>query len=71
MVAGGLVAGGLIDRGRVCFGGIVVIGGVFIYFEILARSSCVRVRSAEICFDYIFTVNSIINKLINMYSIGI
>jgi hypothetical protein len=46
-----------------------MIEGVFIYFEILARFPPVRVRSAEICFDYVFTVNLIINRLINMYSI--
>jgi hypothetical protein len=52
-------------------GGIVVIRGVFVYFEILARFFRVRVRSAEVCFDYTFTVNSITNRLINMHSIGI
>jgi hypothetical protein len=65
MVVVGLVGGGVVG------GGMVVIRGVFVYFEILARSLRVRVRSAEVCFDYIFTINSIINRLINMHSIGI
>jgi hypothetical protein len=51
--------------------GIVVVGDVFVYFEILARCSRVRVRSAEICSYYIFTINSMINRLINMHSIGV
>jgi hypothetical protein len=55
----------------VYFGGIVIIENVFIYFEILTRSLRVRVRSAEVCFYNIFTVNSTINRLINMHSIEI
>jgi hypothetical protein len=65
VIRGEMVGGGIIR------GGIVLIKGVFIYFEILAGFSRVRVRSAEFCFDYIFTVNLIINRLINMYLIGI
>jgi hypothetical protein len=55
----------------VYFGEIVMIKGVFVYFEILARFPRVRVRSAEVCFYNIFTINSTINRLINMHSIGI
>jgi hypothetical protein len=47
----------------------IIIRGVFIYFEILARSSRVRVRSAEVCFDYAFIINSTTNRLIDMHSI--
>jgi hypothetical protein len=52
-------------------GGMVVIGGVFVYFEILARCPRVRVRSAEVCFNYTFIINSTTNRLINMHSIKI
>jgi hypothetical protein len=55
----------------VYFGEIVMIKGVFVYFEILAYSPRVRVRSAKVCFYNTFTVNSTINRLINMHSIGI
>jgi hypothetical protein len=49
----------------------VMIRGVFVYFEILARSPRVRVRSAEVCFYNIFIINLIINRLINIYLIGV
>jgi hypothetical protein len=49
----------------------VMIRGVFVYFEILARSPRIRVRSAEVCFYNTFTVNSTTNRLINMHSIGV
>jgi hypothetical protein len=62
---GGMVAGGMI------VGGMVVIRGVFVYFEILARCPRVRVRSAEVCFYYAFTINSTTNRLINMHSIEV
>jgi hypothetical protein len=52
-------------------GGMVVIRGVVVYFEILARCPRVRVRSAEICFYYIFIINSTTNRLINIHSIEI
>jgi hypothetical protein len=75
VVGGGVVGGGVVGDGVVGGGmvgeGMIVIRGVFVCFEILARFPRVRVRSAEVCFDYIFTVNSITNRLINMYSIGV
>jgi hypothetical protein len=66
-----MVVGGIVYRGRICFRGIVVTGGVFVYFEILARYPRVRVRSTEINFYYIFIINSTINRLINMHSIEV
>jgi hypothetical protein len=48
----------------------VMIRGVFVYFEILARCPRVRVRFAEICFDYTSIVNSTTNRLIDMHLIG-
>jgi hypothetical protein len=75
MVVGGVVGGGMVGGemvgGEMVGGEMVVIRGVFVYFENLARFPRVRVRSAEVCFDYTFTVNSITNRLINMHSIGI
>jgi hypothetical protein len=65
MVVVGVVVGGMVGEE------MVVIRGVFVYFEILARSPRVRVRSAEVCFYIIFTVNSTINRLINMHSIEV
>jgi hypothetical protein len=47
-----VVGGGGGGGGGMIAGGMVVIGGVFVYFEILARCPRVRVRSAEVCFDY-------------------
>jgi hypothetical protein len=70
MVVVGVVVGGVVGGGMVG-GGMVVIRGVFVYFEILARCHRVRVRSAEVCFDYTFTVNSTTNRLINMHSIEV
>jgi hypothetical protein len=62
---------GVVVGGGGVVGGMVVIRGVFVYFEILARSFRVRVRFAEVCLDYIFIINSTINRLINMYLIGV
>jgi hypothetical protein len=66
-----VVVGGGGGGGGMVVGGMVVIRGVFVYFEILARCPRVRVRSAEICFYYIFTINSTTNRLINMHSIKV
>jgi hypothetical protein len=61
MIIEEMIIVGIIERGvvgeEIVEGEMVMIKDVFIYFEILARSPRVRVRSAEVCFDYIFTIN--------------
>jgi hypothetical protein len=60
-----VVVGGMVG------GEMVMITGVFDYFEILARFFRVRVWSVEVYFDYTFTINLIINRLINMHLIRV
>jgi hypothetical protein len=60
-----VVVGGMVG------GEMVMIKGVFVYFEILARFFRVRVWSVEVYFDYTFTINLIINRLINMHLIRV